>query len=174
MLLVLIFAFSIDTINADAASLSSIKALAIGWGISIDVKNNSLVATKGIGGLDNRKSSLSASYKYTKDFTQSISFAGTLAGELSGTISGTKGKVSGGLGAKINSTTSIASSFTYKYTQDYSTTVPAKKNLTLYSDFYGKQITGYAKYFVGFITMKSGSLVVKIPQYQKFRAVTTS
>lgn len=171
LFLVVVSIVSSTVVPASAASLDDVTRIFAGWGVSISVSNDVKLGSRGLGGLDNTKSSVAANYKFTQDFTYSITFGGSLSSELSGSINATSGATSGGLGAKVNSSSSVSANFTYKYTQDYSTTVPAKKNLTLYSDSYGKKITGYAKYFACWITTSSGSLTVKIPQYQKFRAV---
>jgi hypothetical protein len=156
-------------VNAFAASYDDCDSPMFGWGISLSKKYDQKVGSKkGIGGLDNRRSSLPADYSFTSSFTHSISCTSALATELNGSINFDKGDVKGGLGAKINSSFSITNSFTRTYSESYKTTVPAKRNLTLYSQAYGVKLTVYAIYHVAWIhgTKVTGSL--SIPQYQKY------
>lgn len=156
-------------VNAFAASYDDCNSPMFGWGISLSKAYDQKVGSKkGIGGLDNRRSSVSAEYSYTSSFTHSISCTSALSTELNGSVNFGTGKVKGGLGAKINNSFSITNSFTRTYTEAYKATVPAKRNLTLYSQAYGVKLTVYAIYHVSWIHTANVDGTLSIPQYQKY------
>lgn len=161
-------------LNSLAASYGDCGSPMFGWGVSISESYNKTIGSrKGIGGLDNRSSSTPATYTATLTFSHSITCTSTLSDELNGSINFNTGDVSGGLGAKINSSYSIQSNYTGTFSQSYSSTVPARKNLTVYSQAYGVKLTVYAIWHSAWIQGTKVSGTIGIPQYQKFVPVLT-
>lgn len=152
-----------------AASYDQCDSPMFGWGTSVSVSYDKPIGSKhGIGGLNNSWSSAPAEYTFTDTFTHSISCTSELSNELDGSINFNSGKVKGGLGAKINSSFSISSNYTHTYSQSYKATVPAYKNLTLYSQAYGVKLSVYAIYHTCWIHGTKVNGTIGIPQYQKF------
>ena len=162
-------------LNTIAASYDACDHPFVGWGTSISKAYDKPIGIKkGVGGLDNRQSTIKGTYSADLSFTHSIAITAALAGELNGDINIETGEAKGKLGAKINSSFSIQSAYTHQFAEHYSAVVPAKKNLTVYSQAYGVNLTIYAIWHTCWIQVTKVNGTIGIPQYQKFVPVISS
>ncbi len=160
--------------SAFAASYEDCPSPMFGWGISVSATENQNIGTKKlIGGLDNTGSPIPANYSRTHTFSHSITTTGTIASKVGANLNVKTGAVSGGLAAEINDSYSFSENFTGSYTETYSTTVPARKNLNLYSQAVGTKLTVYAIKHSFFIHVEWADGTFGIPQGQKFVAEVT-
>jgi hypothetical protein len=170
---VMMVVFLAPTASYAATSLDKCTRKIAGWSVSVaKTSGNKIGSCETLSVTTNRTQNNMPS-TFTKKLTYSATFGGDLSSSLSASIAAGTGKVNGGLGAEVNGTVSFSGTVAKEYTEKNSLTIQPNYKLTVTRQNYGDKITGYGKFFVAWVTTKSGSLTINIPKYDDVVYKTT-